>query len=115
MGEDDYLINKNLVSVLFKKRSNFYKTEDTLDVNSIVNTLKTNGLLKLTLNHPEYLEVQFITKSEPIKTIKLVNEFFKDLGYYHFYTSRINHAKDSQTIFNIRLKTQAIIDPTLLL
>lgn len=115
MGEDDYLINKNLVSVLFKKRSNFYTSENMLNIDQVVSTLKANGLLKLTLNNPEYLEVQFITKSEPIKTIKLVNDFFKDLGYYHFYTSRINHAKDSQTIFNIRLKTQAIIDPTLLM
>ena len=79
MGEDDYLINKNLVSVLFKKRSNFYTSENMLNIDQVISTLKANGLLKLTLNNPEYLEVQFITKSEPIKTIKLVNDFFKDL------------------------------------
>lgn len=59
--------------------------------------------------------MQFITKSDPIKAIRLISDFFKDMGYYHFYTSKVNHAKDSQTIFNIRLKTQAIVDPTLLM
>lgn len=115
MGEQEYMVNKNLVNVLFKKRSYYYKTSDTLNIDAIIAKLKDNGLLKLNLHNPEYLEVEFITKSESIKTIKLINDFLKDMGYYHFYTSRINHAKDGQTIFNIRLKTQAVIDPTLLM
>jgi hypothetical protein len=115
LGQKSYMINKNLIKVLFKKRSYYYKNSDTLNITKIVSKLKNNGLLKLTLAQPTNIDVEFITNSKPLKSMKLINDIFKDLGFYHFYTSKINYDLQTGLVWDIRLKTQSIIDPVMLI
>ncbi len=115
LGENNYTVNKNLINVLFKKRSYYYKNSDTLNISKIVSKLKSNGLLQLSLSQPTLIDVEFITSSKPLKSMKLINDVFKDLGFYHFYTSKINYDLESGLVWNIRLKTQSNIDPVMLI
>jgi len=114
LGKNSYAVNKNLINILFKKRSYYYKNSNTLNIVKIVSKLKRNGLLHLGLANPSTIDVEFITSSKPLKSMKLINDTFKDLGFYHFYTSKINYDIENGLIWDIRLKTQSIIDPVML-
>lgn len=115
LGHNSYTVNKNMINVLFKKRNHYYKNPNELNVVKIVTRLKHNGLLHLSLEEPTLIDVEFTTNSNPIKSMKLINDVFKDLGYYHFYTSKIVYDEQTPMQWSVRLKTQSYVDPTMLI
>jgi len=110
LGDQEYTQHKKLVSVLFAHRSEFYDDND-LKLIEILNVLKKNGLLKLKYNKPQNLVLEFSISGDPIKSLKILNDTLKALGYYYYFTKKASYNADGSLLWIIDLKTKAALDP----
>jgi archaellum component FlaF (FlaF/FlaG flagellin family) len=113
IGTQSYLTHKNLVNFIFKKEYQ-YITVDGLNYQTILKTLKENGLLTLAFNEPKNIEVTFKINSSPIKSLKILKDTLKSLGYYYYFTKHTVYDTDQSLTWTIKLKTEAAIDPLVL-
>ncbi len=113
LGEEEYTQNKKLVNVLFVHRAKFYDGKD-LKLIEILNVLKKNGLLKLKYNKPKNLILEFTISHDSIKSLKILNDILKSLGYYYYFTKQASYEVDGKLQWIIDLKTKAAIDPLIL-
>ena len=109
IGRDTYLVQKKLISIIFKNQNGYYKNGKP-DFVKITSKLKQNGLLNFYFKKPMEMEITFKTKGEPLLFLKVINESLHDIGYGFFITKR---AKRSNEDFEwvISLKSESAIDP----
>ena len=113
IGYKEYRINKGLIDHIFQNTQSFYKN-GSFNYISIINTLKNNGLLNLSFNKPKNLKITFKIIHDPIKSLKIISDSLKSLGYYHYITEQLTHNKNTKSTWIIKLKTEAAIDPLIL-
>ncbi len=113
IGYKEYRINKGLINHLFKNKKSFYKN-DSLNYISVIEVLKNNGLLKLSFNKPKNLKIIFKITDNPIKSLKVISDSLKALGYYHYFTKQLVYNEETKLTWTISLKTEAAIDPLIL-
>ena len=113
MGSQEYSTHKNLVNLIFKNSQAFFVGDD-LNYLQILKKLKQNGLLKLRLSKPKEIIVKFETNSDPIKSLKILNDTLKSLGYYYYFTKSTKYDGAGNLLWSIKLKTRDIIDPLIL-
>lgn len=111
-----FQLNKSLIDLLFKNRSEFYITPDLLDYRNVLKTLKNNGLLDLKFKNPTNLTISFNSNTDPIKSLKILNEILRDMGYSYYFTKETTYLKDTNQLhWTISLNTEYILDPFMLL
>jgi len=110
IGEENYYTHKNLINFIFKKEYS-YTTVDGLNYQMILKTLKENGLLNLSFNEPKDLEITFHISSNPVKSLKILKDTLKSLGYYYYFTKHTVYDGENSLTWTIKLKTEAAIDP----
>lgn len=113
IGTKEFNTHKNLVDLLFRNRQNYYANEH-LNYIAILKQLKENGLLKLRLKQPKEITVEFLTNADPIKSLKILNDTLKSLGYYYYFTKKTLYDGEGNLVWTIRLKTSYAIDPFIL-
>jgi len=113
IGTKDFNTHQNLINLLFKK-SDAYHINENLNYIPILRQLKKNGLLKLRLNQPKEITVEFKTNDDPIKSLKILNDTLKSLGYYYYFTKQTQYDGAGNLIWSIRLKTSYALDPLVL-
>jgi len=113
IGTQSYLTHKNLINFIFKKEYQ-YTTVDGLNYQTILKTLKDNGLLDLAFNEPKNIEVTFKINSNPLKSFKILKDTLKSLGYYYYFTKHTVYDGTDRLTWTIKLKTEAAIDPLVL-
>ncbi len=113
IGAKEFNTHKNLVNVLFKNKKAFY-IGDNLNYLQILKKLKQNGLLDLRLPRPKEIIVKFETNHDPIKSLKILNDSLKSLGYYYYFTKSTKYDGAGNLIWIIKLKTSYAIDPMIL-
>ncbi len=113
IGTQNYLTHKNLINFIFKKEYQ-YTTVDGLNYQTILKTLKENGLLNLAFNAPKNIEVTFKINSNPVKSFKILKDTLKSLGYYYYFTKHTVYDGTESLTWTIKLKTEAAIDPLVL-
>lgn len=113
IGQSEYNKHKNLINVLFKNQD-LYQTGEELDYVSIIENLERNGLLKLKFNQPKEILIQFKINSNPVKSIKILKDILKSLGYYYYFTKKTSYDGNEKLTWTIKLKTEAAIDPLVL-
>ncbi len=111
MQESNYQSHKKLTKILFRNKEQFYKNEK-LNLPKIINTLKENGLLKLNHSIPKKMELGFKVSKNPIKTIKIVEDIFKSMGYYYIFTKKASLTKDGIFVWTINIQTKNMPDPS---
>lgn len=104
LGEEDFNTHINLINYIFSKDLNYIET---------LKELKENKLLKLDLNGQKYVNISFVINNSSLKSLKVIKSTLKSLGYYYYLTQDLN-IKANTIIWNIRLKTEAAIDPLVL-
>ncbi len=115
IGKDQFQIHNNLINILFKNSKIFYITDEKLDFYKVLQTLRENGLLQLKLKKPEPISIEFRTNIDPIKSLKILNETLRDLGYYYYFTKSTNFNKTSgELVWIIGFKAEYSIDPLIL-
>lgn len=113
IGDEEYTEHINLINYIFKNRTN-YEYNDSINYISLVKTLKKNGLLHLNYEEPKDILVEFQINNNPLKSLKILKDTLKSLGYYYYFTKKTVYSNDKQLIWIIKLTTEAAIDPLVL-
>lgn len=113
IGEKEYKIHQNLIALLFKNESK-YLIGDEINYYNLFQELKSNGLLKLRLNKPKDIVIEFKSLSKSLKAYKTLTDTMKSLGYRHFFTKSLDKENDVLT-WKITFKTEYMLDPVVLL
>lgn len=113
IGEDEYSKHLNLINFIFKNKHN-YQHNDSLNYISLIKTLKENGLLKLNFEEPKDILIEFQINNNPLKSLKILKDTLKSLGYYYYFTKSSIFDGNRNLIWTIKLKTEAAIDPLVL-
>jgi len=110
VGSDNYLRHKKLIDVLFKDKQIFYINK-TLDLYQISNVLSNNGLLDLEFNKPQAMNIEFIINAHPRKSMKIINNALKSLGYYYYFTNTLSKISQNDLDWVIKMQSEHMIDP----
>lgn len=113
IGEPIYNEHINLINFVFKNKHN-YQHNESLNYISIIKTLKENGLLHLNYEEPKDILIQFKINNNPLKSLKILKDTLKSLGYYYYFTKTSVYDGDKILNWTIKLKTEAAIDPLVL-
>jgi hypothetical protein len=113
IGANKFNQNRGLINHLFAQESNFYKGS-SINYITVMEQLKKNGLLDVGYKNPQDLTIVFKINSDPIKSLKIVSDSLKALGYYHYFTKHLLYDENSSLTWTITLKTEAAIDPLVL-
>ncbi len=115
IGKKQFQIHNKLIEVLFKDKTNFYITDNILNYSIVLQTLKDNGLLHLKFGEPKELKVEFKSNTDAIKTLKILNETLRGMGYHYYFTKESSLDKQSGILtWTIIFKTEYILDPFIL-
>lgn len=114
IGNNKFVENKGLINYLFSKKSDYYDVNGTVKYVDLLNKLQENGLLYLSFGKPEDLTITFNISHDPIKSLKIVSDSLKSLGYYHYFTKKLSYTQEGELNWTINLKTEAAIDPLML-
>ena len=113
IGSADYKTHKNLINFIFKDENNFM-INDNINFNLVVKKLQENGLLKLAFEQPKEIIVEFHVNKDPLKSLKMLKESLKSLGYYYYFTKSTKYDGEDSLTWTIKLTTEAAIDPLVL-
>ena len=113
IGYNEYKQNQGLIEHLFSHKSTYYKG-NSLNYVSIMQKLKDNGLLNMGYNEPQNISITFNISHDPIKSIKIISDSLKALGYYYYFTKHLIYDENATLTWTINLKTEAAIDPLML-
>ena len=114
IGNNKYIENKGLLNYLFSKEKDFYDANSTVKYIAVLEKLQENGLLHLGFEKPENLTITFYINHDPIKSLKIISDSLKSLGYYHYFTKKLSYDENGNLEWIINLKTEAAIDPLML-
>jgi hypothetical protein len=114
VSEKQFKIHNNLINLLFKDKEKFYITKELLNYEEILQTLKENGLLQLKFKKPTQFYLEFSTNTDAIKSLKILNETLKGLGYYYYFTKSTDFKSGGKMKWKISFKTEYALDPLIL-
>ena len=115
MKKNDLILHHNLINILFKNRDKFYLNDkhDMLNLPKVLQILEKNGLLNLKFKQPTTFHAVFIFYGHTIKSLKVINDTLKSIGYYYYNINEIQ--KDGEALYySIDFKTEYAIDPIIL-
>lgn len=88
IGYNEFNENRGLIDHLFSNKAAFYKN-GSMNYVAVMQQLKSNGLLRVGLDEPKQVTITFQISHDPIKSIKIVSDSLKALGYYYYFTKKI--------------------------
>lgn len=113
IGNGEYKLHQNLIGLIFKDQNKFI-INDKINYHRLLNELKLNGLLKLRLNKPKEILIEFKAVNKPVKAYKLLSDTMQGLGYRHFFTKTLSKT-DDELVWKIIFKTEYMLNPLMLL
>jgi len=113
IGYEKYAQNRGLIEHIFSQKANFY-INDKIAYIKIMEQLKSNGLLDLSLKRPQNITITFNINKDPIKSLKMLNNSLKSLGYYQYFTKKLSYDENTNLIWTISLNAEVAIDPLVL-
>ena len=108
LGPSAYNTHKNLINYIFKGSS--YSNNGQVNYLALTSKLQANGLLKLKYGSTKYIDVSFKISDTPKKSLLILKDALKSLGHYYYLVQDAKYDKNS-FIWNIKLKTEAAINP----
>lgn len=109
IGINSYGVNKNFINKIFSNKDRFFNG-NKLNIVSVLNILKDNGLLSLKLSKPSETSATFISNTKPIFLLKSLSHTLGFLGYSYYTISEASFIDDITNI-NVKLIAEHIIDP----
>jgi len=115
LGSDKFNLHNKLLHLVFKDQEQFYLDNNTtLDYKNILKVLNNNGLIDLKYNAPANISIEFELKNSAIKSLKILNETLRGMGYAFYFTKEIRYdTNNNNLIWIINLKTEYMLDPFL--
>lgn len=113
LGVQEYKTNQKFIQRLFSNQGYFLDNAKQPDLYKISQTLKQNGLLKLTFKQPMELEVSFSINENPATFTSVLYDILNEMGYYYFLLKE-SSLEEQKFKFILSMNTEYAIDPTLL-
>ncbi|APW64410.1 hypothetical protein LPB137_00460 [Poseidonibacter parvus] len=110
LGNSAFNKHKNLINYIFKNNSSAYYTNGQVNYIALTSKLQSNGLLKLKYRTSRYIDVSFKISDNPKKSLMILQDSLKSLGHYYYLVQDAKYDGNS-FIWNIKLKTEAAINP----
>tara|TARA_B100001063_G_scaffold199217_1_gene191975 strand:- start:60 stop:854 length:795 start_codon:yes stop_codon:yes gene_type:complete len=104
LGPSAYSTHKNLINYIFKGSS------ASGNYIALTSKLQANGLLKLKYRSTKYIDVSFKISDTPKKSLLILKDALRSLGHYYYLVQDARYDENS-FIWNIKLKTEAAINP----
>lgn len=99
------------LALLFKDQE--LKDENNkLDIEKIVQILKSNSLIRFNFSEAKELKLSFKSKAEATIFFKIMNDTLAKLGYV-YYTPTMLYLNEKNISFEILIKSQYILDPAI--
>lgn len=109
LGPSAFNKHKNLINYIFKGSSSYYNNGQVNYI-ALTSKLQSNGLLKLKYGSTKYINVSFKISDTPKKSLLILKSALKSLGYYYYLVQDAKYDRNNY-IWNIKLKTEAAINP----
>jgi len=109
LGPSAYNTHKNLINYIFNGSSS-YLNNGQVNYIALTSKLQSNGLLKLKYASTKHINVSFEISATPKKSIMILEDTLKSLGYYYYLVQDVRYDYNKY-IWNIKLKTEAAINP----
>ena len=113
IGERRYLINKNLINLIFKHKEQFI-LNDKINYYKLFTKLKKNGLLQLKLSKPQDINIEFDITNKGFKAYKILNDTMGSLGYGYFFTKSLKK-QNNELIWKIVFRAEYMVDSGILI
>jgi hypothetical protein len=113
IGKKNYLINENLIKLLFKDEYKFIG-QNKIKYIPLFQELKRNGLLDLRYNRPQDTIIEFTVKHKRKKGYKILQDTLRALGYRYFLTENFTNGTNNSLYWKIKLRSEYMIDPLVL-
>lgn len=113
LGVQEYKTNQKFIQRLFSNQGYYLSDAKQPDLYKISNTLKQNGLLKLTFKQPMELEISFSVSENPATFTSVLYDVLNEMGYYYFLLKE-SSLEEQKFKFILSMNTEYAIDPTLL-
>lgn len=114
-----YKNNENFIKKIFSNKASFY-TNNNLNIEKVVKTLKANGLIPLKLNKPRDITISFNINAFSDKNPSFAflsyatSSLLTNMGYSYFYTTKAT--RDSNRILiAYTLNSESNIDPAMII
>jgi hypothetical protein len=112
VDRDSFRKHNSLIKKIFSNEKSFI-FDGKVDVLSVIDKLKKNGILRLFLDKPESIKISFIGGGNPIFFTKLISDSLQDLGYFKYRVLEVSKGNESFS-WVIEFISEYILDPTLL-
>jgi len=112
ISKDSFRQHRSLIRKIFQDEQKFQNGKQ-LKILSILNKLKTNGILKVFLKRPHSIQISFQGAGNPIFFMKLISDSLQDLGYFKYRILEATRDKKG-FVWKIEFISDYILDPTLL-
>lgn len=109
LGPSAYSTHKNLINYIFNESSSYYN-DGQVDYIALTSKLQSNGLLKLKYSSTKYINVSFKISATPKKSLIILKDALNSLGHYYYLVEDARYDYNTY-IWNIKLKTEAAINP----
>merc|ERR1711941_69165 len=94
IGFGEFNENRGLIEHIFSNKAEYIKN-GSLNYVAVMEKLKNNGLLKVGLKVPKNVSITFLISHDPVKSMKIVSDSLKALGYYHYFTKELIYDDNS--------------------
>lgn len=111
LDRNTYIQYRPLIQKMFFNEERFI-FNNRVDVVSIIQRLKENGILKLYLQRPRTINIEFIANGEPKLFLKTILDILQELGYFKYRIVDTQYS-DSNMSINVKFVSDYILDPTL--
>jgi hypothetical protein len=109
IGEESYILHKNLVDDLIKDKNTFFDNKN-INYNSLLNNLKEKGFLNLSFPEQTDIRVTFSLLNSNKKGFKIVKDILSNIGYSYYFTDFIQNV-DGNLVWRINFKSEFPLDP----
>ncbi|PIF03796.1 MAG: hypothetical protein CSA86_04640 [Arcobacter sp.] len=114
IGTNDYRIHNSLINLLFQDE-NKYIVNGNIRYYKFFKTLQENGLLKLRLDKPSDIEIEFKSKNNNFKAYKILNDTMQVLGYRYFFTKSMKVPQQENLDWTIIYKAEYMLNHVMFL
>ncbi len=109
IDQESYNLHKSLIDDITKDKD-FLQEDKKIAYNSLLKSLKEEGLLSLDLPEQTNVTILFNITNSNKKGFKIIKNVLSNIGYSYYFTDFIKNA-DGNLIWQIRFKSDFALDP----
>jgi len=109
VGIKKYEKSKKIIDILLGNKSRYLK-DGRVDAVTLLENLKKNGFINLTLKRPMPITITFETKGRAILFLKILNTALNSMGF-NFYTTKKALKDGEKFSWTISMMSEYLLDP----